>query len=155
MNKFLLVFLLVFLAPEDTVTVKRKLVEIREGTASYYPVVASASEGETLKVLEKKGRWLKVQTSGGASGWVFETSLESGGTFLESAVKGGADMSGTARSTSADSVAGAKGLDESKRYAASKGLDYRAVEKVENFKVSAEEVESFIRDGNLKPGGAQ
>ncbi len=141
------------LASEETVTVNRKSVDLREGTASYYKIVGSAAQGETLRVLERKNRWLKVTTPSGVTGWVFETALASSSSSIASAAKEVGASTGTGEAATADTIGGAKGLDESKRYAESKGLDYRAVEKVERFTVTSREVEAFIREGKLEPGG--
>jgi hypothetical protein len=58
----------------EEVWVQQETVQIREGKGAVYPVVAVASKGTKLTVLDHERKWLKVQLNDKA-GYVFEISV--------------------------------------------------------------------------------
>jgi SH3-like domain-containing protein len=52
------------------VIVKGNLVNIREGPATSFKVLFQAESGVSLKVLEKKDQWLRVEHGDGDIGWI-------------------------------------------------------------------------------------
>ena len=54
-----------------TVIVKVERANIRADAGTQYDLVFDAQKGTPFKVLEKKGRWLKVQHADGDVGWIF------------------------------------------------------------------------------------
>ncbi|HYM62623.1 MAG TPA: TonB family protein [Thermoanaerobaculia bacterium] len=60
----------------ETLTVLPQRVRIRTEPNAKAPVVASATSGEKLILLEERGGWTRVQDPDGLSGWVERNSLE-------------------------------------------------------------------------------
>lgn len=54
-----------------TVIVKVKRCNVRSGPGTQYDIAFTVDKGIPFKVMEKKGRWLKVQHADGDWGWVF------------------------------------------------------------------------------------
>ena len=56
-----------------TVIVKADNCNVRSGPGTQYDVAFTVSKGIPFKVLETKGRWLKVQHADGDIGWIFNS----------------------------------------------------------------------------------
>ncbi len=56
-----------------TVIVKVDRANVRSDAGTQYDLVFDAQKGTPFKVLEKKGRWLKIQHADGDTGWIFKT----------------------------------------------------------------------------------
>lgn len=63
-------------AQAETLTVLPQRARIRTEPNAKAPVVASATNGEKLILLEDRGAWTRVQDLEGLSGWVERSSLE-------------------------------------------------------------------------------
>jgi SH3-like domain-containing protein len=58
-----------------TVIVKVDRANIRADAGTQYDLVFDAERGTPFKVLEKKGRWIKVQHADGDTGWIFSSLI--------------------------------------------------------------------------------
>jgi SH3-like domain-containing protein len=58
-----------------TVIVKVKRANIRTGPGTQYDMAFDADKGTPFKVLEKKGRWTKIQHADGDLGWIFNSLI--------------------------------------------------------------------------------
>lgn len=56
-----------------TVIVKVNRANIRADAGTQYDLVFDAEKGTPFKVLEKNGRWIKVQHADGDVGWIFNS----------------------------------------------------------------------------------
>lgn len=56
-----------------TVIVKVRRCNVRSGPDAKYDVVFTVDKGIPFKVLEVKGRWIKVQHADGDKGWIFKS----------------------------------------------------------------------------------
>ena len=56
-----------------TVIVKVDRANVRADAGTQYDLVFDALKGTPFKVLEKKGRWLKIQHADGDVGWIFSS----------------------------------------------------------------------------------
>jgi len=56
-----------------TVIVKVNRANLRADAGTQYDVVFDAQKGTPFRVLEKKGRWIKVQHADGDVGWIFNS----------------------------------------------------------------------------------
>ncbi|MEN8140802.1 MAG: SH3 domain-containing protein [Thermodesulfobacteriota bacterium] len=54
-----------------TVTVARPTANIRAANSTSSAVVATARQGDKLKIVAKKGAWYRVKTSDGTKGWIY------------------------------------------------------------------------------------
>ena len=60
----------------ETVTVLPQRIRIRTEANARAAVVATATTGEQLQMLEDQGAWVRVQTNDGLTGWAERTNLE-------------------------------------------------------------------------------
>jgi SH3-like domain-containing protein len=58
-----------------TVIVKVNRANIRADAGTQYDLIFDAEKGTPFKVLEKKGRWIKVQHADGDTGWIFSSLI--------------------------------------------------------------------------------
>jgi SH3-like domain-containing protein len=56
-----------------TVIVKVNRANVRADAGTQYDLAFDAERGTPFKVLEKKGRWIKVQHADGDVGWIFDS----------------------------------------------------------------------------------
>ena len=63
-------------APTETLTVLPIRIRVRTEPNARAPVVATATTGERLTMLEDRGAWVRVQTGDGLSGWAERSNLE-------------------------------------------------------------------------------
>jgi len=141
----------------DSVWIKSEQVQIRSGKGAVYPVIATATKGAELTVVDVEGHWIKVQVND-QQGYVFDgaTSPEkvSGGGNLLASLGAGADASNMS------SGAAAKGLaPEADDWAASKNIDPGPMNKLIDFRKHFDPAlwEKFTADGKVGPDapGAQ
>ncbi len=81
------VFLFAGTAIAETVSVNKDGVNIRIGPSTNSPVYMEVFKGYPLKVLSKKGQWLKVTDFEGDSGWIFSSLVKPGNTVIVNAQK--------------------------------------------------------------------
>lgn len=55
------------------VIVKSTLVNVRQGPGTTFKVVFQAEKGVSFKLLQKKGKWLKVKHADGDVGWIHKS----------------------------------------------------------------------------------
>jgi len=127
--------------------VKDYAIEIREGRGSTYPVVGIAEKGSHLTVLERKGKFLKVQAEG-LVGWV------NGGSMSDK--KPANSIQDVKNPATADVSTGAavRGLDPlTAEYGKNKGYSTAAFDQmVNNTKaIKPAEWEAFTKEGKVGP----
>ena len=61
---------------EIALTVLPMRIRIRTEPSAKAPVVATATSGETVKQVEERGAWVRVETGDGLSGWAERANLE-------------------------------------------------------------------------------
>ena len=133
---------------------KQDKVKVTAKPSPTSTVIATLSLGEAVTVLAEKGRLVKVKTAKKKVGWVFKFRLAS----KKPSARSGSRLSGlTGRRTVAarESRAGGsiRGLKEStQEYAKRKQIKpehQQAVDKMEAFALSPEELTQFKKDGQL------
>lgn len=60
----------------DRVEVVRPVVNIRQSATTDSPIVATASNGDKLTVIEQRGSWYNVKTGDGQTGWVHSSLVK-------------------------------------------------------------------------------
>lgn len=132
---------------------KMMSIQVKEGQLRATPshlgkIIARASYGDRVTVLEEKGAWKKVSVAGGkAQGWLHATAL----TNKRIALKAGQSNVGTSVSGDEIALAG-KGFSEeveAQYRKSNKNLDYAWINRMEAIKVSPEQMENFIAGGRL------
>ncbi|HEX8408537.1 MAG TPA: TonB family protein [Thermoanaerobaculia bacterium] len=63
-------------APIETLTVLPARIRIRTEPHARAPVVATATNGDRVTLLEDRGAWVRVQTADGLAGWAERSALE-------------------------------------------------------------------------------
>jgi uncharacterized protein YgiM (DUF1202 family) len=136
----------------ETVYVRTKHANLREGKTSAAAVVRRVEYGEPLEVLIAEPGFYRVRASGGESGWIASQWVSSEkpkrSEFL-------AKLGQAARAEDGKQVsytAGSRGLaGEAKQYAEQKGTAEAAssVEWMEGVKISPEALDAFLREGRL------
>ncbi len=137
----------------ESVYVTAKSAQIRSGKTSLDPVVANLQYGQELEVLSRDDKWIQVQTSGGAKGWIYSAKVSStkpSGSGGDLAALGERYRRGDPSVTAS---AGARGLDKaSEGYANRTGITkpYRdAVDRMTAYKIPDEEIQEFLKSGRL------
>ncbi len=69
----------------DYVSVKKDGVNVRTGPDTNKPVYMELFKGYPLKVLDKKGEWLKITDFENDSGWIHSSLITNGNTVIVSA----------------------------------------------------------------------
>jgi uncharacterized protein YgiM (DUF1202 family) len=138
----------------ETVFVQAKTAKLRSGKTSLDPVVADVKYGEALEVRKTEGTWLQVETRSGVTGWIFagKTSTAKPSGADDELAKLGRTFRGR-EASDATASAGARGLDKvSEGYANRSGISQRdrdAVDRMTAYSVSDQEVEDFLKKGEL------
>ena len=136
----------------DEVRLRKDGVIVRGGPGSYYLMKATADKGSVYPVLERAGRWIRIRLSGEESGWIPENAVEpeKGGFDLRSSLS---EAVGGKEASSTTPTAAAKGFnkDVEKKVAEQRDLDYSAVNAMESYTISSEEMEAFLEEGGLRP----
>lgn len=143
----------VAIAGGELFTVKIREASVRSGPKPFRPIVATVKYGEKVEVVTPaKDGWLEVSAPGGKRGFLHESAV----TDKEvTKAEGGAKGTGGKSSASSDEVALAgKGFNpqvEARYRADHKELEeaYRKVDAMEKRNVPGEELEAFLRDGQL------
>lgn len=137
----------------------RMVVQVRQGqlraTPSFLGKLAqNVAYGASVEVFETRGDWMQVKTAQGASGWIHKSAL----TTKKLALASGATTAKTGVSKDELALAG-KGFnsDIEKEYKRQKqGLNFEAVDRLEQVKATPAQVEAFLKAGGLKTeGGAK
>jgi len=134
-----------------SVTVKETVVR---ATPSYLgTVVGKLLYGDRVQIIASQTGWAHV-SKGGTDGWVSLSAL----TEKTIVLKAGAENVSQSASSGEVALAG-KGFNKEveAKYKSDTKLDYTAVDRMEQYGVTPEEIAAFFQDGGLSPnqGGAQ
>lgn len=143
------------LATADTVTVDVLIASIKESPSVQSRSIAQVRRGTKLEVLEKVRSWYKVRLSDARTGWVFENSV----ALVEEKPKKEEDLFGELkdeqriRVSEATSASSIRGISRPAQvYARNENLDeryVRAVDAMQAYAVTVEEVDQFLREGQV------
>ena len=138
---------------------KTMSVQVREGQLRSTPsflgkIIANPSYGDRVEIIQDQGAWKKVAV-GGLQGWMHAAAL----TTKTIVLRAGAQNVRTSATGGEIALAG-KGFSEEveKQYKnLNQNLDYAWVDRMERFKVSPEQMQAFLKQGNVVPreGGVQ
>jgi hypothetical protein len=134
-------------------------VQVREGQMRSAPsflgaIVSRPSYGDRVVLIEDQGTWKRV-SSKGVQGWMHTSAL----TTKNIVLKAGAENVQTSATGGEIALAG-KGFSEEveKQYKGqNKNVDFTWVDRMERFKVTPEEMQAFLKQGQVVPaaGGAK
>jgi len=134
-------------------------VQVKEGQMRSTPsflgaIVAKPAYGDRVALIEDRGAWKKVSARG-VQGWMHASAL----TTKNIVLKAGAANVQTGATGGEIALAG-KGFSEEveKQYKSqNRSVDFTWVDRMERFKVSPEEMQAFLKQGQVVPaeGGAK
>jgi hypothetical protein len=129
-----------------TMYVAVKTVALKASTDFFAAERGTLVYGNPVRVLQAKGKWVEVQSAEpSVQGWIAASGLTSKRIIA----------SGTRTSASAQELALAgKGFSEEGEilYRQEGSLDYAAIDAMENFSVSDQDLYTFLIDGHLARG---
>lgn len=144
----------VFAEPPKTMSVQVKEGQLRSTPSFLAEIIAKPSYGDRVEIIQDKGPWKKVAIRG-VQGWMHASAL----TTKSIVLRAGAANVQTSATGSEIALAG-KGFSEEveKQYKnLNRNLDYAWVDRMEKFKVSPEQMQAFLKQGNVisAEGGVQ
>ena len=136
-------------------------VSVRDGDLRSAPgflarITSQVDYGESVRILEIRGDWLRVRAAGsGAEGWLHSSVVaEKEDLRLERA-----DGASTGGTTSREIALAGRGFNEQveAQYKSEKGLDFTLVDEMEEYGRPVEELAAFFADAGLmvEDGGAE
>ena len=163
MKRSLLVLLLLTLsglglasaALAETLYVKSSATKLQAADSASSKVIKTLSQGTAVEVVKKSDKFYQVTAPGGVKGWIFKFKLSAkapegaGGSSGLLDALGGQQMAAK-ESASGSSIRGLSPISE--QHAKSKGISQEsidAVKQMEAFKVSAKELDEFMKTGKL------
>ncbi len=141
------------IAGAETLYVKKSGTKLQAEEAASSKVLATLNQGVAVSVVKKSDKFYQVTAPGGQKGWIFKFKLtakaptSSGGGVLDAL--GGQQMAAR-ESASGSSIRGLSPISE--QHAKSKGISeesINAVKAMEDFKVSASDLDAFVKTGKL------
>ena len=113
-------------------------------------IVAKPAYGDRVEIVQDKGPWKKVAVRG-VQGWMHTSAL----TTKSIVLKAGTAAVPISATGSEIALAG-KGFSEEieKQYkSANRNVDYAWVDRMEKFRVTPEQMQAFLKQGNVIPAG--
>ena len=134
---------------QKIMTVQVKETQLRSTPSHLGKIITRAPYGARVTVLEERGDW-KRAAYGNSRGWVHASALTTKRIVLT------AGKTAQTGSVNQDEIALAgKGFNqevENRYRKTNQNLDYAWINRMENFTVSADQMETFIGEGRLKLG---
>jgi hypothetical protein len=125
---------------------------VRKDMRFFAPVVIRAPYGNQLQSIERRGDWLKVSYKG-KQGWIHVSAVQEQKVRLSTLAGGRA-----AESTRDEVALAGKGFTpevEKAFQAKNPAMNFSAVDRIESFGVTDDELQAFIRKGNLREEGGE
>ncbi len=146
----LVIFFLALIYPlsahAKSITVQSKEVKVRGGAGNYYEVLYVVKEGTTLKVLEERDRWYKIELPDHSTGFVSKKALAKRSRKTSQRRYDKYDK-GVEKVASSEIMAATKGVTDlglfAKRYAKKRDIDTSIFEELEDLPFSATEYNVF------------
>jgi hypothetical protein len=137
--------------PESSLYINVRESKLRQDPQFWAPTVANLPYGTKLAALgagSKDKQWLKVRLDSN-EGYVHVSAVTKRRVVLGSASVGAGD-----KVDPNTVVMAGKGFNSQveKSYASSKGLDFKSVDEVEQYKVDSSEGAAFVKSGKLSEG---
>jgi uncharacterized protein YgiM (DUF1202 family) len=139
----------------EMMSVQVRSSELRDSPSFLGSSITPVVYGEQVEVVRQQGNWMEVNASSGTKGWIHQSALtkkrivfSSGGTDVETGASG-EELALAGKGFSAD-VEKEFRVDHT-------DLDFTWVDRMEQMKVSPQELMSFLTEGGLQTqvGGAK
>lgn len=134
--------------------VQVKQSEVRASASPLGAVVGTAAYGDQMVVLEEQGAWVKV-TKPGLTGWMHTSALTKDKVRIQ-----GGQADAQVKASSGEQALAGKGFTKEMESAfrdKNKTANFEWVDKMETYKVTPRQSQTFTQEGGLKfaEGGAQ
>jgi uncharacterized protein YraI len=136
-------------ARQMSVTVKE--AQARSTPSFLAAIVGVLPYGARVNVVAEQGPWMRVSLPSGGQGWLHSSALTAKRVVLQAG--GSVEQSASSSEVALAGKGFNKELED--QYRAEKKIDYTWVDRMEQFRVSPEQVAAFFRDGGLQPQGGQ
>jgi uncharacterized protein YgiM (DUF1202 family) len=120
---------------------------VRATPGPFAATVATLAYGDQVTTLAEQGAWTQVKTSAGVTGWTQTASLTKKTIKLQA---GGKNVGSTA--SGEELALAGKGFNsqvEGEFKAKNPNMDFKAIDRMEQFKVGEKEMVRFIQEGGL------
>lgn len=124
---------------------------VRATPGPFAASVATLAYGDQVTTLAEQGAWTQVKTAAGVTGWTQTASLSKKTFKLQAGTK---DVGSTA--SSQELALAGKGFNsqvEGEYKSKNPDMDFKAIDRMEQFKVSEKQMVKFIEDGGLNAVG--
>lgn len=141
-------------AQAASVYVKTNEAEIRDGTRLSSPIVARASRGAALTVVEDGRLRVKVKTANGVVGYVARTMVQDAPLSGGKGALGGFVVEDRGPSEMRSAASGRGLMEAAEKMAENEDIDPKAIESARAMErlalaISEAEVERFVREGGI------
>jgi uncharacterized protein YgiM (DUF1202 family) len=116
---------------------------LKSSTGFFSRTVGTLALGTAVTVIRESGKWMEVRTGNALSGWIGTASLSS---------KRIASQSSNSATAGEIALAGKGFTKEVEIEYRKNGLNYSAVDAMENLTIPGEELLRFVNDGRLSKG---
>lgn len=138
----------------ETLIVKVRSTNLRKEPMFFAQTLATLKAGDTLEKLGEQAGWIKVKTAAGLVGWVHSSAVQAKKFSLLAM-----DKSLQTKASTEEVALAAKGFNKQveKNYKTRHAsLSYAWVEKMLQIKISAAQIQNFLKKGKLgESGGAK
>jgi hypothetical protein len=135
--------------PPKSLNVQVREAQLRSTPSFLGKIIAKPSYGDRVELIEEQGAWKRVAIRGGVQGWMHTSAL----TTKSITPQAGAQSVQTSATGGEIALAG-KGFSEEveKQYKKdNRNVDFTWVDKMEKLQVTPEEMQAFLREGNVVP----
>src|SRR3990172_5417584 len=137
----------------EKVWVASRGAELKSDASASSSTLQSLDIGSELSVQSKQGRWYKVTTSGGRSGYIYSGKVSGSAPSSKSGGLFGSMNQSNIQASKADTARSMRGLSpEAQEYAQSTATPVqvqRALDNVLAMQTTDMEVERFLKDGHI------
>ncbi len=143
-------------AKEKVMRIQSTECKVRSSASPLGAVIATPKYGMEVSVVEVKGAWTRVKGDGGKiDGWVHESALTARKLDMKAGDKDVAKVASNAELANATKGFSSQVENEFKNK--DKAADFASVDKMKAMKVSDNEMQDFVKQGEIKPseGGAK
>jgi SH3-like domain-containing protein len=136
-------------------SVQVKTAPLRDSPSFIGKAGPTLSFGDRVEITDTQGPWSKVSAPGGLTGWVHTSALSSKKIVLKSGQE-----TAQAKASSDELALAGKGFNsdvEGEFKKQHQNIDFKPIDKMEKTRVSAGEMQAFLKEGAITPmeGGAK
>ena len=136
---------------QEQFSVQVKESQVRDKPSFLAVVVATIKYGDQVSVLQTQDSWAEVTIAGKAGGWVHLSALTK-----KKIIRDNAGTQADLTTSNAELALAGKGFNkqiEEQFRRQNSQANFAAVDRMEKYRVSQQEMEQFLKDGGLSPQG--